>query len=245
MAQKPQKLYHYTSLDSFSKIWVSGHLLFANSKGTNDIFESKKVLSIGKCTLPYNNESTQYEVMGHFNKMFWDEVDKYKQISLVKDYSDNIPGYSSPMMWGHYAERGKGVCIEIDLEQIIIPKNDCYSHSIRYTKNVPIIDLNNGEILSTPALIQNFIKRNIHRIFFNKHNHWKFENEYRIISKTLDYLDIKKAITCVYIYHDLEDVEYKIVKKLLEGSDVDIKLIMTAATNTRKITAFSHIYFKE
>ena len=40
------KLYHYTSLDSFSKIWISHSLLFSESKRTNDVFESKKFLKL-------------------------------------------------------------------------------------------------------------------------------------------------------------------------------------------------------
>ena len=77
------KLYHYTSLDSFSKIWISHSLLFSESKRTNDVFESIKILEIGEPRLPYNGEEKGLEVQGHFNKMFWDEVAKYKQISLL------------------------------------------------------------------------------------------------------------------------------------------------------------------
>ena len=58
-------------------------------------------------------------------------------------------------------------------------------------------------------------------------------------------MDIRDAITCVYIYYDIVDVEYKIIKKLLEDSNVDIKLIMTVGANKRDITAFNHKYFKE
>ena len=112
------KLYHYTSLDSFSKIWISHSLLFSESKRTDDVFESIKILEIGECRLPYNGEEKGLEVQGHFNKMFWDEVGKYKQISLLHDYKDGIKGCASPMMWGHYAQKGKGVCIEFDSEKI-------------------------------------------------------------------------------------------------------------------------------
>lgn len=42
MTEIPQRLYHYTSLSSFSKIWMSGHLLFSNSIGTNDILKVER-----------------------------------------------------------------------------------------------------------------------------------------------------------------------------------------------------------
>ena len=239
------KLYHYTSLDSFSKIWISHSLLFSESKRTNDVFESRKILEIGKCILPYNGEETGIEVQGHFNKIFWDEVGKYKQISLLHDYIDGTKGYASPMMWGHYAQKGKGVCFEIDSEKIKFPPNECIHKEVEYTTEVPIINLTDGVDLHNKELINKYIDEHIDDIFFKKHIHWEHENEYRIISQSLDFLDIRDAITCVYIYYDIVDVEYKIIKKLLEDSNVDIKLIMTVGANKRDITAFNHKYFKE
>ena len=148
------KLYHYTSLDSFSKIWINHSLLFSESKRTNDVFESIKILEIGECRLPYNGEETGLDVQGHFNKMFWNEVGKYKQISLLHDYKDGIKGYASPMMWGLYAQKGKGVCIEIDSEKILFPKDGCiHNKEVKYTTEVPIINLTDGVDLHNKELI--------------------------------------------------------------------------------------------
>ena len=43
------KLYHYTSLENFWKIWVTKELLFASSRvpSNNDFFERKKSISFG------------------------------------------------------------------------------------------------------------------------------------------------------------------------------------------------------
>lgn len=44
-----------------------------------------------------------------------------------------------------------------------------------------------------------FVVENRNNLFFTKHWHWKYENEYRLISKECQELDISDAITCVYI----------------------------------------------
>ena len=42
------RLYHYTNLDSFLKIWRNKHLLFSTShkRTNNDIFEKQKYITI-------------------------------------------------------------------------------------------------------------------------------------------------------------------------------------------------------
>lgn len=233
------KLYHYTSLDSFSKIWISHSLLFSESKRTNDVFESIKILEIGECRLPYNGEEKGLEVQGHFNKMFWDEVGKYKQISLLHDYKDGIKGYASPMMWGHYAQKGKGVCIEFDSEKIQFPKDGCiHKKEVEYTTEVPIINLTDGVDLHNKELINKYIDEHIDDIFFKKHIHWEHENEYRIVSNKANSLDIQDAITNIYLPYNEADVEYKIIEKLVDGSKVGLLTILTYGSNHRKITAY-------
>lgn len=232
------KLYHYTSLDSFSKIWKSHSLLFSESKRTNDVFESIKILEIGECKLPYKGEKTELEVQGHFNKMFWDEVGKYKQISLLHDYKDGIKGYASPMMWGHYAQNDKGVCIEIDSEKILFPKDgSIHNKEVEYTTEVPIISLTDGVDLHNKELINNYIEEHLDEIFFKKHIHWEHENEYRLVSNKTNSLDIKDAITNIYLPYNDDDDEFKAIEKLVDGSNIGLLTIVTYGSHHRKITA--------
>lgn len=99
--------------------------------------------------------------------------------------------------------------------------------------------MNNGVDLHTRKLIQDYIKENLDTIFFKKHIHWEHENEYRIISDIYPSLNIKEAITNIYMPYQSEYTEYKIIEKLLEGSKVDIKEITTYGSSFRKISAFN------
>lgn len=136
------KLYHYTSVSSFSKIWQSKTLRFSEGKGTNDYFERHKVITADNGKLIYNGEKTTIEVIQHNINVIFEEINKYKQISLCRDYSNGLRGYASPMMWGQYArykdDNGvwqDGVCIELDEKNSILPRN----HSLQNLSCMRII----------------------------------------------------------------------------------------------------------
>ena len=48
---------------------------------------------------------------------------------------------------------------------------------------------------------------------------WEYENEYRIISDSDEYLDISNAITAVYVA-DLDGLAFEIVDSMLKNTDV-------------------------
>jgi hypothetical protein len=74
--------------------------------------------------------------------------------------------YESPIMWSHYADRHKGICLIFEvLEENIIPVN--------YLDKPKKIDLKEKKSI-TPIDVQSIIS--------NKSNLWKYENECRIFS---------------------------------------------------------------
>lgn len=56
------KLYHFTSLESFSKIWVSKQLLFSKPERLNDSFERQKYIDSS------SPESVEHYLNKSFNK---------------------------------------------------------------------------------------------------------------------------------------------------------------------------------
>ena len=105
------KLYHYTTIDAFLKIWVSNQLRFSKHKNTNDPFERRKAYNLPITT---SNFSYFQAKATEFDKIYSRIFESYKQISFTKSYPSNlrkVNGYTSPMMWGHYAHNEDGVCI--------------------------------------------------------------------------------------------------------------------------------------
>ena len=183
--EKRKHLYHFTSFDTFVKIWLSKELLFADVRNVNDLIEQTvqwKLSNPKKLPLIGAIEDGRYA---------------YKQISLTMDFDSYLKGCMSSMMWGYYADKTNGVCIELNFDKL--PLSDgCLHAPISYIENVPTsIDVPPN--LSTRNDVEKWIIENRSRFFFTKQSTWREENEYRIVSNSMRALSIKDAITAVYV----------------------------------------------
>ena len=85
-----KNLYHYTSFESFVKIWHNKTLKFSIVTNLNDILERN------------------YSVLGYkvseikLLDSYLERRKAYKQISLCMDFNSYTKGCMSPMMWGQY-----------------------------------------------------------------------------------------------------------------------------------------------
>jgi hypothetical protein len=79
-----------------------------------------------------------------------------------------------------------------------------------------------------------FVKNNIYQLFFQKHFHWKFENEYRFICKAKDIsLDITDAITSIYVLGE-DDITLQSVKRIITDTE-RISFINVGGLKTLKL----------
>ena len=207
--ERYKKLYHYTSFDSFVKIWLSKTLKFSPLPNVNDIQEAETSFSV------YHPAWTP--VLAAYKDIRL----SYKQISFTMDYDTYFKGCMSPMMWGLYADKRKGVCIEIDYEKLALPEA-CMAHSIIYK---PVLKKKQQIAANVHTIMQvrNYIKKNKLSIFFTKHKCWKEENEFRIVSNQDDFLDIREAISAVYLT-SCSSPECILVEQLV-GDSVPVKYI--------------------
>lgn len=208
------KLYHYTSFETFVKIWLSKKLKFGIGANVNDINEANKHLSI-PCSFHSDVIKRNIKIIHRFSK----ELSLYKQISLAKDYDSYLKGYMSPMMWGHYGDKCKGVCIELDFDKLKL-SNDMVWGNVTYKNKLSLIEI--PEEMDSEAKMDKFILKNRKKIFFTKSTDWKGENEFRIISKNSDYLDISNAISTIYVT-DCHSEVCKFVEELVKDS-IEVKL---------------------
>lgn len=214
------KLYHYTNLECFLRIWQKKILLFSKSHKTtnNDFFEKRKIFNItGDCLSVTRQEWD----------LFSDNVDKFLQISLNHDYED-LEGCLSSMMWGQYADNGNGVCIELDSDKLKIQEGTIWSNMIEYLKMHPKVDVD-ANIIKDPTSHVDFIVSHIDDIFFKKQRHWAFENEFRLISNTVPFLDIKDAIVSIHVPNNCGHTSF-VVRKVV-GDDSKVKYIIAIPTD--------------
>ena len=195
------KLYHYTTIEAFAKIWVSKQLRFSESKNTNDLFEKRKTWEFVCGILPAGDDKNIMEAFEIFGKAFSDILTKYKQISFTRDYR-SLSGYKSSMMWGQYAHNENGVCIEFDSDKFHFPPN-VYRSKVFYSYHVPTIRFDKDRAFLDKAYMQQFVKVNRKSIFFTKHKHWEHENEFRVITKV--YVYDSKSINTRVVEHIIND----------------------------------------
>ena len=237
------KLYHYTSVSSFSKIWQSKALRFSEGKGTNDYFERHKVITADNGKLIYNGEKTTIEVIQHNINVIFEEINKYKQISLCRDYSNGLRGYASPMMWGQYArykdDNGvwqDGVCIELDEKKLNLATKPLFAKPVLYEDYIQVIKFGGFDFTQVNA-IEKFIEKNKDILFFTKHRHWEHENEHRIVSNKLDYLDISVSIKGIYVL-GMDSPAMKNVEKITQNPSI-INILMSGGTKGRTLSNYN------
>lgn len=185
------KLYHYTSLEKFFSIWESMELWLSSAHvpSNNDLFERVKSVSIDTSNLDFAEDALMGNGRIKINK-YLNTLNSYRQASFAKDYisketGDFITyGCLSPMMWGQYADCGKGICLEFDSEHLIFNDDTAIIHAdeVIYDENVSsfIIDEEKMNAISDPI---SFIEQHIKELYYHKHIHWYYENEYRVVSR--------------------------------------------------------------
>jgi hypothetical protein len=209
------KLYHYTTFANFCSIWIQQKLKFSEWTNCNDIYERGKTYKLTQQSKEYNGKKYPTGVLRKFYENVFEEVTRYKQISFCMDYKD-VEGYASPMMWGHYAKdyQRKGVCLELDSSKIQFPTDvKIYKKKVAYKKDLKATDLI-GVDAERKDSAHIFVIKNRNDLFFKKQWHWKFENEYRLVSKECEYLDISGAITTVYVLGE-DDITLQSVNRIV------------------------------
>lgn len=202
LEEKSVRLYHFTTFDSFVKIWLSEKLKFSPIDVMNDIQE-KRI----DCASSSLDSTVMLMAYGDMRK-------QYKQISLTMDYDSFFRGCMSTSMWGHYGDKSKGICIELDPSKITFEKG-MLCGPIRYRRVLNhYMPIPTG--IKKKADLEKYILKNKTRIFFTKQTSWKEENEYRIVSAKHDYLSIAEAITAVYLT-SYKSTECLLTEKLVAG----------------------------
>jgi hypothetical protein len=211
-----EKLYHYTSFDTFVKIWCTKKLKFGITADVNDILEATKRIK---------GDINQIPLMFAFE----DVKNSYKQISFTMDYYSLIKGCMSPIMWGIYGDKRKGVCIEFDYSKLNIPET-CLKDIVVYSKEYDY-SITLASQLESIKDIRGFVKDKAKEIFFTKHKSWKNEKEFRIMSDNLDFLDITNAITAVYLT-SFRSVECICTEKLV-NKECEVKYVYFQNVGTK------------
>ena len=164
---KTEILYHYTSFEKALGILQTNQLWFGYLKDLNDINELYRPMFYEKIT-------------PEIEKMAKTELEKYQQLSLTRDFCRY--GFDIPAMWGHYGDKGKGVCFIFDKDKLLNSISPgIYHDKVEYVSP----DYSFSVFFRVKDnVIEPFTNQDIDEFFFKKTCDWSYEQEYRLLVKT-------------------------------------------------------------
>lgn len=198
------KLYKYKSLANFefvADILLNKRLFAADFKNLNDPMEGD-----------LNRDYTSSE----YYKIITDEMSKIKMCSLSSDMNN-------PILWAHYADGFKGICIEVEIDESILTP-----YEITYSEFNPIPSegyrgfQGKDEEMTPHDWAMTALR--------GKYEAWTYENEYRLFSDS-KYISEGLTITAIYIGLRTSEVYKKLIHQLLPDK-VEIKETIILDTNT-------------
>lgn len=194
-SKSTERLYHYTPFDSAIKILQGRTLLFGRLKDMNDINELYRPM------VPNFNPDLPRENFERLYNNLKKEIGKYQQISLTVD--DFQKGFNIPAMWGHYADKGNGVCLVFDKNKFIKSLGNGQKRHILFD-GVSYTDEFSSTVFcqaKTDGSIVTLNDEEEKEYFFRKTKDWRYEQEFRVLVKTdsesrekLDFQDSLLAI---------------------------------------------------
>ncbi len=222
--ENTEKLYHFTSFDTALKIVESNRLRFERLNNMNDIHENSKVSFVDNNNLPI--EKFPSEALDTLQ----DEIYKYRQISLTADdREDDKDGFDLHQMWGLYADKGDGVCLVFDKNEL--GKNFKVEHihhnRVNYegTKELESFVISESH---KPEEVVAEIETHVNNIFYYKRKEWEHEQEYRLqkrcpVTIREEYLFLGHALRFVILTSKLRDLDevlyFNKIKRIKEKLD--------------------------
>ena len=223
-SKSTERLYHYTPFDSAIKILQGRTLLFGRLKDMNDINELYRPM------VPNFNPDLPRENFERLYNNLKKEIGKYQQISLTVD--DFQKGFNIPAMWGHYADKGNGVCLVFDKNKFIKSLGNGQKRHILFD-GVSYTDEFSSTVFcqaKTDGSIVTLNDEEEKEYFFRKTKDWRYEQEFRVLVKTdsesREKLDFQDSLLAIVMHNAksvaldqtvFDSIEFKIIEKIISS----------------------------
>lgn len=198
------------------------HKMIMNKSGKESA--DKEIQNYRYLSTEYGDYKVDKEVAAYYVRMIADEVKR--QLDLImksRGVFSLASQWDSPLMWSHYADQHKGICIEYDISSAVFEK----------PKNV---DYEGGRGISISTLIDWFInnseaaKNEIeYNYFYTKAGQWEYEGELRYVSETQGARPAPFHISSIYFGMRCEPSVIASIVKLMNGAESKINFFQTYA----------------
>lgn len=162
-------------------------------------------------------ENWKAHVLEHSGYTWYAEQQQRNAVAQTIALCSFTENNNNNLMWSHYTDNHKGICIEYKLELF------------EYLKTIEgYFTFWKVAYSDTPPTIKGLenINSKVEKIIFNKQSEWKYEKEHRIVflsDKDTEYIPIdQKFIKAIYIGSRTEtEIERKILS-ICNNSDIEI-----------------------
>ncbi len=171
------KFYRFRSLENFeytADILLNKRLFASDFRKLNDPMEGA------------------FKLLPDIDKKLSDAIIEAKSDLRICSLSTSM---SNPLMWAHYANDFKGICVEIEIDENKLKK-------VTYVNNI---------LSATENLIDNYYWAE--RILTTKFRQWEYEKEYRFLTND-EYIE-NINITAIYFGIRISENYKKILKKIV------------------------------
>lgn len=204
------RLYHFTSLDTFLRHILPAKTLRSSSLANmNDPRESHN-WSFGSINLPfaelfpgYYNDKTHIYCQFKFGQMI------KERFQIVCFSGAKYAGWNNEMMWSHYADGQKGICLEFDEEELLNEIRSAFPETVFQLRDVvygkerkrkPWINWNAN--LTRDENFDNFLEVLSRDVIFSKSEFWEREDEKRLVflnQVSNLFIPVNRALKAVHI----------------------------------------------
>lgn len=237
--KKTEKLYHFTSFVMALKIIGTNRLRFGRLNNMNDIHENDKLMFVDA-----NGQGID-EFPSEVLDTLYDEIYKYRQISFTADSEKGDKnGFDLHQMWGLYADKGEGVCLVFDKDELEKNYDMVTIHKKRVNYDeAQLLESYVVSLSKEHEAVPVEIKNKLSKIFFHKRKEWEHEQEYRLIKRCPnttkeEYLLLGHALKYVILSSKLRNIDEMLYFKKIE----DIKDHVEKIEKARNIGELGRIH---
>ena len=203
--EQTEKLYHFTKYDTALKILESNRLRFGRLDNMNDIHENDKIVFVDA-----NNQQINKFPSATLDALH-DEIYKYRQISLTAEGEpgDKL-GFDLHQMWGLYADKGEGVCLVFDKNELAKWLDvGMGQERVSYDDTIESFFIS---FSNDPQKVPDEVRDHINDIFYHKRKEWEHEQEFRLLKRCPvttkeEYLWYGKALKYIILSSKLRNVD--------------------------------------
>lgn len=169
---------------------------------------------------PDENEKTPTQEQQ--DKTFFEHISSAIEKNLLYDINQKgvfclAEKWDCPLMWSHYADEHRGICIEFNISEN--EKNDVYPVDYESLRTVQITDLEAWKLYKSKTAEKRVLKNS----FYTKSQNWSYEKEWRVIRETFGAQQSPFRISGIYFGLRCDHAVKCSIVKLLKDAEEPIE----------------------